>query len=207
MLARGSGCLHGPVDRHLNLAAVAKARTAAHWEKSPDLAIFSAGWGRQTIRCASSSFGSRPSGVSWSTKRGRCWLSPESKSSRPIPVCFDNVSSVSVPSALASSPSEICLFGPVPIHECATSPWPLCWNCLSRPPRPPLSTVPAAAPPRTPPSVPRSRSPSPPPLLPPPGRPALTSPGRPAGWLGAESGAAHVLHRVDREQSQQRLGH
>jgi hypothetical protein len=51
------------------------------------------------------------------------------------------------------------------------------------------------------------RSPSPPPLLPPPGRPALTSPGRPAGWLGAESGAAHVLHRVDREQSQQRLGH
>src|SRR4029453_13076453 len=57
-----------------------KARTAAHWEKSPDLAIFSAGWGRQTIRCASSSFGSRPSGVSWSTKRGRCWVSPESKS-------------------------------------------------------------------------------------------------------------------------------
>jgi hypothetical protein len=40
---------------------------------------------RQTRRAASSSVGSRPSGVNLSTTLGRCWLSPFSMSSRDIP--------------------------------------------------------------------------------------------------------------------------
>src|SRR6185369_731759 len=48
-------------------------------------------------------------------------------------------------------------------HELATSPWPFCWNCLSRSPSPPLITLPAAPPASRPPKPPLRRSPRPPP--------------------------------------------
>src|SRR5262249_26511548 len=77
-----------------------------------------------TIRAASSSVGSRPCGVSWSTKRGRCWVSSESTSPRSIPVCLDSWLSVSLPSASARSPWEIVLLGPVPPPGAPASPGP-----------------------------------------------------------------------------------
>jgi hypothetical protein len=77
---------------------------------------------------------------------GKCWLRPESSSSRDKPVCFISALTWSAPSALAKSLGEICLLGPLPIHELAASVWPLCWNCLRRSPSPPLRTLPAAPP-------------------------------------------------------------
>src|SRR5215475_14594144 len=68
----------------------------------------------------------------------------------------------SEPSAPPRSLGDICLFGPVPIHELTVSPCPFCWNCLSRSFKPPLSTLPAAPPASSPPSPPRNRSPIPP---------------------------------------------
>src|ERR1700691_859613 len=65
--------------------------------------------------------------------------------------------------ALARSPGAICLFGPGLTHELAVSPWPFCCNCLSRSPRPPLMTLPAAPPASSPPNPPGIRLPRPPP--------------------------------------------
>src|SRR5262249_25898815 len=97
--------------------------------------------------------------------------------------------SVPPPRALARSPWEIDLLGPVPTHERAVSPCPLSCSCLRRPPSPPLSTVPAAAPPRSPPKPPRSRSPRPPPASSPcpPGRPTLALDGLPCCVGGASA--------------------
>ena len=80
-------------------------------------------------------------------------------------VCWLSVASVSPPSALARSLGAISWLAPVPTHDCATLPCPLSCNSLMRLPRPPLSTLPAAAPPSRPPSPPGSRSPKPPPGL------------------------------------------
>src|SRR5262245_18886999 len=118
----------------------------------------------QTKRAASCSVGNRPSGVSWSTTSGNCWLSPLSKSSRYIPENPANVLIRSAPSAVAKSFGEMDLLASEPIHDFATSPWPFCWNCLSRSFKPPLTTLPAAPPPSNPPSPPLSKSSSPPPV-------------------------------------------
>src|SRR5882724_3961196 len=117
---------------------------------------------------------------------GRYWLSPFSNSSRDNPLCEDSESTWSAPSALARSPGAICLFGPLLTHELAVSPWPFCWNWLSRSPRPPLSTLPAAPPASRPPRPPLRMSLRPPP---PPGRLAVTLPGSFGGAEGADGAA------------------
>src|SRR5262245_30517420 len=72
----------------------------------------------------------------------------------------------SAPSADPRSCGEIDWFGPRPTHDCATSPCPLCWNCLSRSFKPPRTTLPAAPPANRPPNpLLLSRSPSPPALV------------------------------------------
>src|SRR5262245_39100567 len=118
----------------------------------------------QTNGAAPGSVGNVPSGVSSSTTSGNCWLSPFSKSSRDIPENPANVLIRSAPSAVAKSFGEMDLLAPEPIHDFATSPWPFCWNCLSRSFKPPLTTLPAAPPPSNPPSPPLSKSSSPPPV-------------------------------------------
>ena len=64
------------------------------------------------------------------------------------------------------------IFGPGLTHELAVSPWPFCWNCLSRSPSPPLITLPAAPPASRPPNPPGMRPPRPP-SPPPPAGPAF----------------------------------
>src|ERR1700748_999020 len=115
---------------------------------------------------------------------GRCWLNPFSSSSRDRPLCDIRLLIWSEPSALARSPGAICLFGPGLTQELAVSPWPFCWNCLSRSPSPPLNTLPAAPPASTPPLRP-PRPPSPPPPCPPPSAP----PSRPGTEDGVGAGA------------------
>src|ERR1700685_1939138 len=117
---------------------------------------------------------------------GRCWASPPSKSSRDRPLCDDRLSIWSAPSALARSLGEIVLFGPLPTHVLAVSPWPFCCNCLSRSPSPPEITLPAAPPASRPPSGPFSTSPRPPPIPPPP----VPPPGEGAGCGAALGGPA-----------------
>src|SRR5579863_5903490 len=91
----------------------------------------------------------------------------------------------SLPSALARSSGAMVLFGPVPTHDLATSPWPPCSSCLSRSLRPPLSTLPVEPPPSRLPRPPCSRPPSPPgnpPASPPPPGTAVPPAGAPC-WL------------------------
>ena len=89
------------------------------------------------------------------------------------------------------------------------SPWPFCWNWLSRSPRPPLRTLPAAPPASSPPNPPLSMSLSPPPA-PPPGRLAVTLPGSLGGAgvrRSAGLAAAEMLDRLPGQQRQDRHGH
>src|SRR5262249_43601643 len=74
------------------------------------------------------------------------------------PVCLLSVLSVSLPSACAKSLGAMSSFGPVPTQDCATRPCPLSCSSFTMFPRPPLSTLPAAAPPSTLPNPPGKRS-------------------------------------------------
>src|SRR5262249_31437300 len=74
------------------------------------------------------------------------------------PVCFLSVLSVSLPSACAKSLGAMSSFGPVPTQDCAARPCPLSCSSFMMFPRPPLSTLPAAAPPSTLPNPPGKRS-------------------------------------------------
>ena len=99
------------------------------------------------------------------------------------------------------------LVGPLLTQELAASPWPFCWNCLSRSPSPPLITLPAAPPASRPPSPPLSTSPRPPPAA---GQPAVTLPGSLARSLRrrrARLAAAEMLDGLPGQQCQDRHGH
>ena len=102
-------------------------------------------------RLASSSVGRRPSGVSWSTKSGRFWLSP----CQQVVAGHAGLLRQRADGVGAERIGEIVgrdvLVVPRPIQDCAVRPWPERWRSCSTWPSPPLSTVPAAAPPSRPP--------------------------------------------------------
>ena len=150
-------------------------------------------------RARSASVGSRPCGVYMSTALGSSRESRASSSCCDSPVCCDRVASTSGPIACSRSGAASALFGPVPTHEAAASPWPFCWKRLISSPRPPLRNPPAPAPPRLLPNWPST-----------PASPPCCG-GRGAGRGGriGSSAAEHlgdlvpVLITREREQSEQ----
>ena len=101
---------------------------------------------RHNILDASSSEGSRPLGVNRLIKSGRCWLNPQK-----ILVSYPGLLAQGDKRIIAQRTRQIVgaisSLSPVPTHDWATRPCPLACNSFMRFPRPPLSTLPAAAPP------------------------------------------------------------
>src|SRR6516165_3526586 len=56
-----------------------------------------------------------------------------------MPVRWERASIISGPSAFEIWPGATALFGPAVSQESIVSPNPFCWNCLSRPPKPPTT--------------------------------------------------------------------
>src|SRR5262245_9728242 len=88
--------------------------------------------------------GRRPSGVSWSTVFGRSCERICEICSFGSPKRCARASMMLGSIALEIWPGVTASFEPVPIHELIASPKPFCWNCLSKPPKPP-STSPGDA--------------------------------------------------------------
>ena len=146
----------------------------------------------------SNSVGSRPSGVYLSTAFGSSRVSLVSNSSRDNPVCLESVSKTSGPIACSSWAGASCLLAPVPTHESAVSPWPVCLKRSTSSLSPPLKMLPALAPLRPP----RSWSSKPP-------RPVTRCPRLPRCCRGASTQTTEqlgefvpVLVTCDREKSQ-----